>query len=261
MSRGPAGHDHSQQHLTDVQTRRIVARAGPGYAAISWDYPGKTVLEVRIFRSLSRHAETAFDYEDAGADQTLVYYDVTGSFRDDALENGTPYYYTMFARHPGGMWVHWGNYELLPGEAATTVDGEAPSTAGSVASRLVGIVRRVLPAVAVLLCAGALLSTIPGDARGVPADVATAETDALVAVALADPAVADALGDVTYQTQCTKWQTVTVDKTPDPAVVTAHSAKGLRPGMNAFVARGEVIGAWVKGAKAPAFLAGVALKK
>ena len=33
MSRGPAGYDHSQQHLTDVQTRRIVARAGDGYAA------------------------------------------------------------------------------------------------------------------------------------------------------------------------------------------------------------------------------------
>lgn len=66
---------------------------------------------------------------------------------------------------------------------------------------------------------------------------------------------------MTYETQCTKWQTVTVDKTPDPAVVTAHSAKGLKPGMNAFVARGEVIGAWVKGSKTPAFLAGVALKK
>lgn len=68
-------------------------------------------------------------------------------------------------------------------------------------------------------------------------------------------------GDVTYQTMCTKWQTVTVDKTPDPAVVTARSAKGLKPGMLAFVARGEVIGAWIKGSKSPAFLAGVALKK
>ena len=54
MSPGRAGHDHSMQHLTDVQTRRIVTRAGDGYAAISWDYPGSTLLEVRIFRSLER---------------------------------------------------------------------------------------------------------------------------------------------------------------------------------------------------------------
>lgn len=205
MSRGPAGYDHSQQHLTDVQTRRIVARAGDGYAAISWDYPGKTLLEVRIFRSLTAHAETAYDYEYEAGAQTLVYYDVTGSFRDDHLENGRPYYYTMFARHPGGMWVHWGNYELRPGEPTTTESGERLSAAESVRTRLTGLVRRVLPAVAVLLCAGALLSVLPGEARGGSSKTATAETDALVAIAVADPAVSEALGDVTYQTAVATW--------------------------------------------------------
>ena len=209
MSRGPAGYDHSQQHLTDVQTRRIVARAGDGYAAISWDYPGKTLLEVRVFRSLSGHAETAFDYEHEDGGQTLVYYDVTGSFRDERLENGTTYFYTMFARHPGGMWVHWGNYELKPGDAATTVDGESPSAGETVRSRLTGIVRRVLPAVAVLLCAGALLAVIPGTARGgsakTPPATASAASAELVATAVADPAVADALAGVTYQTSVVTW--------------------------------------------------------
>ena len=116
MSPGRAGHDHSMQHLTDVQTRRIVTRAGDGYAAISWDYPGSTLLEVRIFRSRERHADTAYDYEKDGSGQTLVYYDVTGSYRDQGLEDGTTYFYTMWARHPGQQWVHWGNYELTPGD-------------------------------------------------------------------------------------------------------------------------------------------------
>lgn len=68
-------------------------------------------------------------------------------------------------------------------------------------------------------------------------------------------------GSVTYQTLCTRWQTVTVNVTPSPAVVTAYSAKGLRPGMNAYVSYGQVMAAWTKKVKAPVLLAGAPLAK
>ena len=203
MSPGPAGRDHSMQHLTDVQTRRIVTRAGDGYAAISWDYPGSTLLEVRIFRSLESHADTAYDYENEGSGQTLVYYDVTGSFRDRGLVNGTTYHYTMWARHPGQQWVHWGNYELTPGTGSETVSGELPA-GESVKAGFWKVVRRVLPAVAALLCAGVLLASPPA-VHAAGDDAARDGGEAYVSAALADPAVAEALGGVTYQTSVSEW--------------------------------------------------------
>jgi hypothetical protein len=203
VSRSPAGDDHSMQHLTDVQTRRIVSRAGDGYAAISWDYPGSTLLEVRIFRSATRHADTAYDYEREGSGQTLVYYDVTGSFRDDGLQNGETYYYTMFARHPGQLWVHWGNYELRPGEESSTVTGDLPASE-TLRARLTRMVRRVLPAAAVLLCAGVLVTAAPTTA-GAAGQVPAKDGVDYVAAALADPTVAEALVDVSYQTSVTPW--------------------------------------------------------
>jgi hypothetical protein len=213
------------QHLTDVQTRRIVTRAGDGYAAISWDYPGSTLLEVRIFRSLERHGDTAHDYEKEGSGQTLVYYDVTGSYRDQGLDNGTTYYYTMWARHPGQQWVHWGNYELTPGAESRSVSGELPQ-ADSLRAGFWKVVRRVLPAVAALLCAAALAGAAPAayaagesaaqvgsdDATQGAAGAAQQEPDAVrgggddfVAAALADPAVSEALGDVSYISLVTEW--------------------------------------------------------
>ena len=209
MSPGRAGHGHSMQHLTDVQTRRIVTRAGDGYAAISWDYPGSTLLEVRIFRSLERHADTAYDFERADSGQTLVYYDVTGTYRDQGLENGTTYFYTLWARHPGQQWVHWGNYELTPGSATESVSGELPP-GESLRSGFWKVVHRILPAVAVLLCAGAMLVAAAPAAHA--SGKAAAGKDATqtvgqdyVAASLADPAVSDALGGVTYQTTVAEW--------------------------------------------------------
>ncbi len=203
MSPGRAGHGHSMQHLTDVQTRRIVTRAGDGCVAISWDYPGSTLLEVRIFRSLAGHAETAYDFEKEGSGQTLVYYDVTGTYRDQGLENGTTYYYTMWARHPGQQWVHWGTYELTPGTSAETVTGELPP-GESLRSGFWKVVHRILPAVAALLCAGAVLAAAPA-ARAAGPDAERGGGYDYVAAALADPVVKDALGGVTYQTTVAEW--------------------------------------------------------
>jgi len=212
------------QHLTDVQTRRIVTRAGDGYAAISWDYPGSTLLEVRIFRSLERHADTAYDYEKGDSGQTLVYYDVTGSYRDKGLENGTTYFYTMWARHPGQQWVHWGTYELTPGAAAETVSGELPP-GESLRSGFWKVVHRILPAVAALLCAGALLAAAPA-APAAGKDAAQGGGEDYVSAALADPAVKDALGGVTYQTAVAEWGGPGATGTAAGATVTFTWAAG-----------------------------------
>jgi hypothetical protein len=203
VSRGPAGHDHSRQHLTDVHTRRIVTRAGDGFTAISWDYPGSTLLEVRILRSLTGHARTAFDHGQDGSGQTLVYHDVSGSFRDRGLENGHTYTYTLFARHPGQEWVPWGDYELTPADEASAVRASSAAPA-SLRARLAHVVRRVLPAVGALVCLAAALTLTPAahaSAKVAPKD---AGVD-YVSAALADPAVTAALGNVTYQTSVTEW--------------------------------------------------------
>jgi hypothetical protein len=100
---------HADEVITDVNRRRVRARAHEGSFTIAWDYPGRTLLEVRILRSNESVAETADDGPDRG--QELVYQDVTGSFRDTCLRSGSPYFYTVFAREPGGDWVRWGEYE------------------------------------------------------------------------------------------------------------------------------------------------------
>ena len=99
---------HADEVITDVNRRRVMARARDDCFTIAWDYPGRTLLEVRILRSSGAFAETAEDGPDRG--QEVVYQDVTGSFRDAGLSDAQPYLYTIFARHPGGEWVRWGEY-------------------------------------------------------------------------------------------------------------------------------------------------------
>ena len=202
MRRSAAGHDHSTQHLTDVRTRRVYASSGDGYAAIGWDYPGSTLLEVRILRSDHGFAPAACGgaFEAGGgaasaAGQTVAYDDVTGSFRDAGLQNGRPYYYSVFARRPGSEWVRWGEYELRPGVPATSVAGRLPAAFRR-------LFRRVLPAAALLLCLAALAAA----PRCAAASKATPKPDAeAVAAATADPTVAAVLQGTTYQTSVAFW--------------------------------------------------------
>ena len=122
----------------------------------------------------------------------MVYHDVSGSFRDAGLQNGRPYYYTVFARHPGREWVRWGEYELRPGGPATVVAGRLPAAARR-------LFRRLLPAAAVLLCLTALAAT-PGSALAAAgAAEQTPEAEAVTA-ATSDPMVAAVLEGATYQT-------------------------------------------------------------
>lgn len=107
---------HADEVTTDVNRRRVLARAHEGGFTIAWDYPGRTLLEVRILRSTGGPAASADEGPDDG--QELVYQDVTGSFRDAGLDPGRAYHYTVFARHPGTTWVRWEEYTLQAGRGA-----------------------------------------------------------------------------------------------------------------------------------------------
>lgn len=99
---------HADEVITDVHRRRVMARAREDSFTIAWDYPGRTLLEVRILRSSERPAASADD--GPGEGQELVYEDATGSYRDAGLRPDSPYFYTVFARHPGEEWVRWEEY-------------------------------------------------------------------------------------------------------------------------------------------------------
>jgi hypothetical protein len=107
---------HADEVITDVNRRRVLTRAHEDGFTIAWDYPGRTLLEVRILRSGERPAASADEGAEAGQD--LVYQDVTGSFRDAGLDPALAYHYTVFARHPGEGWVRWGEYTLDAGRGA-----------------------------------------------------------------------------------------------------------------------------------------------
>jgi hypothetical protein len=140
---------HEREHLTDVNVRRLRAAAGAAHVTIAWDYPGSTLLEVRILRSEAGFAESAdeaaaaaqagdeaADGGRAPAQQALVYSAASGSFRDTDVRRGATYFYTVFARmaarvgddaaEAGGRagaaasrppWTCWGGVEARPGAA------------------------------------------------------------------------------------------------------------------------------------------------
>ena len=204
MRRSAAGHDHSTQHLTDVRTRRVYASSGDGCATIGWDYPGSTLLEVRVLRSECGFAATAEDGASAAgagvassAGQTVVYHDVSGSFRDAGLRNGRPYYYTVFARHSGREWVRWGEFELRPGRPATSVAARLPAAFRR-------LFRRLLPAAALLLCLVAMAAAFGPARAAASAATPQADTEAVTA-ALADPSVTAVVQGTAYQTSVASW--------------------------------------------------------
>lgn len=210
-------HDHSLETETDVAVRRLSAAAGDGRVTIAWDYPGRTLLEVRILRFT---AGPAHGPDDRGVG--IVYQGVTGSFRDEGLENGRPYVYSVFARHPGGDWVHWEDLTLTPAAGparaggSAGADGPPPATPSAALAGRAGRVRvrdtesgaarpggvcalggtLVLLAIALVLLLGAAVPAAAADggqAGGAGGDVgATAAGDEPAAVAW-DVALSDAL--------------------------------------------------------------------
>jgi hypothetical protein len=146
---------HADEVITDVNRRRVRARAHEDSFTVAWDYPGRTLLEVRILRSREHAAGSADDGLDRG--QELVYQDVTGSFRDTCLRAGAPCFYTVFARQPGGEWVRWEEYSL-PGEPKSALSqlGELANEAQRGSIRILTL---ALTLVGVALLAAGLVLT------------------------------------------------------------------------------------------------------
>ncbi len=73
---------------------------------------------MRVLRSTSGAATSPAP----NADQTQVYEGSAQSFTDTGLSNGTPYYYTIYARDDAG------NYSASASSSATPEDATAPNT-------------------------------------------------------------------------------------------------------------------------------------
>jgi hypothetical protein len=98
---------HDTQHITDLRVFRLHVAATARAVVFAWDYPGSTLLLVRIQRSEREFARepdqgavraerVAWDRPTDG--QLIVYEGVTGSFRDGSVAPGGSYFYTVWAR-------------------------------------------------------------------------------------------------------------------------------------------------------------------
>ena len=126
--------DLSKRVETDVSVFRLrLAPVADGSVVFGWDYPGSTLLRVRILRTAAvaaealaadatepdsgvarpRLADAAVNASlpgpeaDAGSPWQLVYDADTGSFRDRGVEQGRAYRYAVFARNGTDPWVLW----------------------------------------------------------------------------------------------------------------------------------------------------------
>jgi hypothetical protein len=104
--------DLSKRVETDVSVFRLrLAPVADGSVVFGWDYPGSTLLRVRILRAAAAPAPgdsvAAPPEPDARAPWQLVYDGDTGSFRDRDVESGQTYRYAVFARNGTGPWVLW----------------------------------------------------------------------------------------------------------------------------------------------------------
>jgi len=185
---------HADEVITDVDRRRVVACVRGDAFTVAWDYPGRTLLEVRILRSSERAAWSADEGPAEG--QEVVYQGVTGAFRDEGLPTDCSYRYTVFARHPGGEWTRWTEHtvQTAPADGA----GRSRRSAGS------GPRRRIVP---VLLAVGLLFAALgpapavvasagepeAGGSEGKGAEAAPAHLDAALAAAGSDAGVAAVL--------------------------------------------------------------------
>jgi hypothetical protein len=67
-------------------------------------------------------------------------------------------------------------------------------------------------------------------------------------------------GSLIYESICTQWKSVTVDRSPDAQTVDVRYTAGVKPGMNVNISTGAIFGAWAKGKKSPSVVAGVTVK-
>ena len=98
---------HAQEHITDVHVRRLHVSSMESSVLFAWDYPGSTLLRVRILRSEARPATGPDDAALPDGGRRLVYEGDTGSFRDTDVTARAVYHYAVFARAEGGEWTLW----------------------------------------------------------------------------------------------------------------------------------------------------------
>jgi hypothetical protein len=110
--------ERSKRVETNVNVFRLrLAAVADGSVVFGWDYPGSTLLRVRILRVAASGAGVAPGATDAGVaptpepgptDQWQVIYDGdTGSFRDRDVSAGSSWRYAVFARDGSAPWVLW----------------------------------------------------------------------------------------------------------------------------------------------------------
>ncbi len=113
--------DRSQRVETDVNVYRLRLTALADGVVFGWDYPGSTLLRVRIVRAVvgaagSDAVAAALQAAPAAApdsepgpdgDWRVVYDGDTGSFRDREAVAGRAWRYAVFARDADGPWVLW----------------------------------------------------------------------------------------------------------------------------------------------------------
>ena len=120
----PGAADPSRPVQTDVRAFRLRAASSPeGSIGFAWDYPGSTLLEVRIVRSERGFARTALDPAKPTG-QHIIYEGDAGSFRDGDVTAGTLYFYSVFARHAGEMeWTMWARRKVRAGRSPARWSG------------------------------------------------------------------------------------------------------------------------------------------
>ena len=191
---------HADEVNTSVDTKRVFASERDGEVSIAWDYPGRTLLEVRILRS----GEGFASGPEPTAGQLVVYEDVTGSFRDPRPVRDDARYYTVFARQPGQEWHRWAEFVSQATADVTGLRGYM---------RLLGKAwrNRIFPVLIALLCLAGLLVALPARAAGedtttkAAADKLTAEQQQAVTIAAADPQVAAVVGAADPPPTVTQW--------------------------------------------------------
>ena len=102
--------DRSKRVETSVHVYRLrLTPLAGGMVVFAWDYPGSTLLRVRILRASTEAGDGgAPDPEPGSAGPWRVVYDAdTGSFRDGGLAAGSAWRYAVFARDGDGPWTLW----------------------------------------------------------------------------------------------------------------------------------------------------------
>ena len=132
--RGESDHiDRSKRVETDVNVYRLrIGVADGGAVVFGWDYPGSTLLRVRIVRTeVGDEVAGPGDKvtELGGSDWALqrpeaepradspwhvVYDGDTGSFRDAGVASERAYRYVVYARDGDGPWTLWRVHEVRP---------------------------------------------------------------------------------------------------------------------------------------------------